>query len=443
MTGQTPPPPAHSAFTPSAPSTAAIGGGPLQSKLWRAIVCVVKILWGAFFCKSIAGALLVIGWAQRAAQRAALKHWWQRSPAAQQPFETFLRSEEELSGHLHWPNWFLRQSFRPRESRSAWDFLRALATSLRANFWLGVQGVFCTAVLLLPSGLLWWFGWDYGWNISYYKSYEQFAIGTGMAAIGIVLFVVAMFYVPMAQARQAVTGQWRTFFQFHLVWRIVQQQWVRCIGLAMLCGLCAVPINALKVAPMYLAGRGAEPEFASEAAAYAYLNSYYFWMALVGFPLFVLLRLVSARIYAAGILALVRENKVGLDELAPIERTALERLQMLRGAPSVQRHWLARLMLWALTRAGRFFTGGFLVLVWLGCVAQMYISEFLHYHEWGRGWINQPLLQLPLFNYMPIASGEPGKDLGQATFILLTALLGSKLIGLYQRAKSHAAPAES
>ncbi len=401
----------------------------------------VKFFWGVFFCQSIVGAILVAGWAQRAAQRAALRHWWQRSPLSHQPFEGFVQEAGELAGHAHWPNWFFRHTrAKTAPAPQGWDRAGALVTSVRSNFWLGLQAVLCTSLLLAPPGLLWWFGWDYGWNISYYKSYEQFAIGLGLSGIGIVLFVAAMFYVPMAQARQSVSGQWRAFFDFDLVWRIVRRQRVRCIGLAMACAVCALPFHALKVAPMYLSNRESGLDFPTEAAAYQYLRNYYWAMAAAGFPLFVMLRVWAARIYAGGIVALHQEQRLSVDELSAVEREVLGRLQMLRSAPAPQRHWFARLVAWALSRAGRLVTAVILISVWLGFVAQIYVGEFLNYHEWGRGWINQPLLQLPLFNYMPIASGDPGRDLGMAVAVLAVAVAGRAFIGFLQRLHRVARP---
>ena len=41
-----------------------------------------------------------------------------------------------------------------------------------------------------------------------------------------------------------------------------------------------------------------------------------------------------------------------------------------------------------------------LVLIWFSFVAQIYITQFLNYHS-GAGWMNQPLIQLPWFRYLP------------------------------------------
>lgn len=50
---------------------------------------------------------------------------------------------------------------------------------------------------------------------------------------------------------------------------------------------------------------------------------------------------------------------------------------------------------------GRATTGVALFLVWFGFVSQIYVSEFFMKSAAGRGWLNQPLVQLPWFNYIP------------------------------------------
>jgi hypothetical protein len=39
-------------------------------------------------------------------------------------------------------------------------------------------------------------------------------------------------------------------------------------------------------------------------------------------------------------------------------------------------------------------------MVWFTFVAQIFISEFINYHP-VIGWLNQPLVQLPWFHYVP------------------------------------------
>src|SRR5262249_35650377 len=106
---------------------------------------------------------------------------------------------------------------------------RGLIDSLWLNLRIGFRAITNTWILTLPAGLLWWFGWYDGWNNSFNKGYEQAPVGPLISIIGIIWMIAAMFYVPLAQARQAATGEWRSFFQFRLLWSIVRARALACI----------------------------------------------------------------------------------------------------------------------------------------------------------------------------------------------------------------------
>jgi hypothetical protein len=54
--------------------------------------------------------------------------------------------------------------------------------------------------------MLW--SWEQGWINSFHGGYELAWFGPTMGFLGIFVFVGVMFYVPMAQAHQAVTGSY-------------------------------------------------------------------------------------------------------------------------------------------------------------------------------------------------------------------------------------------
>jgi hypothetical protein len=73
---------------------------------------------------------------------------------------------------------------------------------------------------------------------------------------------------------------------------------------------------------------------------------------------------------------------------------------------------------WALRTAGIAATA----FVWFTFVAQIFISEFLNYHP-GIGWLNQPLVQLPWFHYVPGHLQNPwGEPFGTLLFLVLVWL---------------------
>jgi hypothetical protein len=386
----------------------------------RAVAFAVKLFWGMMFCQFLLGSLLVAGWTSRLAQRAALKRWWRASARRAEwgSFLEFLAESEWTAPQLHWPNWFLKQDWRKwlgREQAPAWiayavRVFRALFGSLWMNFRLGIQMVANTCVLILPAGLLWWFGWYDGWNNSFNKGYEQAVVGPVISIMGIFVFIGAMFYVPMAQARQAATGEWRSFYQFRLVWSVARSKWLSCVGLAL--GYCAagLVLNILKTGPEFWPQGKPLMEGLGPALARKSLDSYFFWCALAMLPAFVILRLVGARIYASGLLRQVRTGAIEAEALGVLERAAIGRLRLLELERRPERHFLVRVAAWTGTRIGRAVCGIVLALIWFGFVAEIYVAEFLNYHG-SMGWLNQPLIQTPWFHYLPSHIEGPGGNL--------------------------------
>ena len=411
------------------------------SLLQRSIVFPIKFFWGMIFCQSLVGSILVVGWTYRLAQRGALKFWFSRSTRPQTPagFVEFLCSDHSTRPQAHWPNWFTRQNFRheiKRPSEPGWFahvliLLQTLFQSLGETFWTGLRAIANTWALTLPAGIFWWFGWYDGWNNSFSKGYEQAAVGPLISIIGIAWFITAMFYVPLAQARQAVTGEWRSFYQFRLVWRLVRNRWMHCVLLAMLYSLLSIPLSALKTSPMFWMHNSPDLASLSSSQVLASLKTYFFWCGLVILPGFVLVHLAAARIYAAGLMSLVQSGKIGETELSASEHAVLNRLGLLAVRPRTERHVFVRFIAWTGTRVGRGVGAVVLVLIWFTFVSQIYITQFLNYHS-GAGWMNQPLVQLPWFRYLPTSIRNPIADIFSALVVLLIAILVRSVIRGFQ-----------
>jgi hypothetical protein len=384
---------------------------PVQtSRLWQWLSAFWKLFLGMLFCQSLLGSFLVVGWTYRLAQRIALRQWWKRSAAshARESFSNVVNEANETRGHVTWPNWIVQQRcWALRHSRLRGDLStqmpevwRSLFGSLFLNLKLGIQGVSNTLVLTLPAGILWLFAWYDGWNNSFNKGYEQAAVGPLTGITGVIVFIAAMFYLPMAQMRQAVTGDWRSFYQFRIVWGLVRRRWLACLGLAMLYSLVALPFTVLKTAPAFLANNNPVMAAWTEVEAGAFLERYWFWAALYFFPAFVLLRIVAARIYASALLSQIQRGAMPEEALAETEWQALHRLDLLRVQPPPTRHLLVRLMAWAGSKTGRLVAGIITAFVWFTFVAQIFIGQFFHYYP-GVGWLNQPLVQVPWLAYLP------------------------------------------
>jgi hypothetical protein len=417
-------------ITLSAPDTGA------RARLWRAWMVPVQFAWGMIFCQSLLGSMLVVGWSYRLARRFALKEWWRQSPLKCRPgliFKDFLAADEETAGQRNWPNWFLGPPAARAAKRGVPGLLHRIAGSLHENLRLGLQGIANTSVLVLPACLFWWFGWYDGWNNSFNKGYEHAAVGPVISVLGILLFIGAMFYVPLAQARQAVTGRWRSFYDVGVVWSVLRARWLSSLGLALLYSLLALPLNVLKTWPMFQPQVRPEFEALTDAQAAAWLHSYFFWCGALMFPAYVLLRLLAAKIYAGGLLAALQRGAIPFGALAENERATLQRLELASLRPPPSRHRCVRLIAFTGTLAGQLAAAFVACWIWFSFVAQIYVAEFFSYHT-ALGWVNQPLVQFPWFHYLPPRLGNlPGEVL-----LALVGIAGVAVVGVFRRSRRRA-----
>lgn len=383
---------------------------------------VPRFLWktfiGGVFCQFPVTAVLVVGWTYRAMQRAAVRRWHKLSglEEAGLDFDNFVARGDSTAGMDHYPNWVLddggfggvRRAVRetPGVLRKPAAVVRALTCGLARNAVIGVQGLFNTFVLTLLPGLLWTFGWYAGWDNSFHKGYEQYANGIIISWIGIFLFIAVMFYVPMAQARQAVTGNWRTFYQFRTIWGLIKRRRTQCLLLAGCFSLVSLPLSIAKVAP-FLFGQGAAP--ASYAQALNTLTQFYLVASIAGFLAFVGLRLLVIRVYAGAVVEAVREKALDVEALGEFERAVLDRLGLLAPEGPKREHLAVKVVKTAVRPAWRFATIVATAVVWFTFVAQIYVSEFLVYHP-IRGFMNQSLIQAPWFRYVPDHLEQAAKE---------------------------------
>ncbi len=351
---------------------------------------------GVLFCQTLATAVLVAGWTQRLVRRRVFARWHAR---AGEPggFRAFARAHAPLGELADPPRWIAgppQAEVAPRAGR-AHRWLGGLGANLRE----GLAVVLHTQVLTLPAGALWLFAWYAGWNNSFHKGYEQAWVGPTMALFGVPLFVAAMLYVPLAQARQASARRWQAFYDFGLVFRIVQRRFAACIRLAVGYSLLSVPVMLLKTLPIAF---DRVPPFASlePDAAAGVLRLYFLAGSVLFLAAFLALRLAAGRIYADAVVALVREGELPAAALAPGERHALSALGLLDVEPAAARGALVRAIRGAGRWAWRTAAVALASAVWLSFVAQIFVSEFLNYHP-VVGWLNQPLIQLPWFRYLP------------------------------------------
>jgi hypothetical protein len=444
----------------------------------RRLVSLCGLVWrwvvGALFCLNYFTSILVVGWMYRWMQAAVLRSWWRRSGrAGLETFEEFCAALGP-SAPAPRPRWFLREPARETLARPiihsapAGRLRRAARLfmlpwhSLWLNLKRGVQALFCTYLLTGWGCLVMLFSWEFGWLNSFNKGYEQAIIGPLTGFTGIFLFIAAMLYVPMAQVHQAVTEDYRAFFDFRFVWRLIQARPLGYLGVALVLALVSLVFAGLKTVPAFLDGHLDSWTDASDAELLQKLQTYLFCCALALFPALLVTRRAMARNYAAAVLRALDRGWIGSQDLHPVLVSRLDGLGLLPALPAASPRlgwgagsvpwWLvgladlAALMvglgalliggpaaglvvagLWTalalvpapffLLRRGGLagyarFTGrrivfGLLAVTWFAFVVPIYVSEFLNYHP-VVGFLNQPLVQLPCFDFIPAALRAAG-----------------------------------
>jgi hypothetical protein len=363
------------------------------------------------FILSYVTSILVVGWSYRWMQAVVLRGWWKQSPKRREgSFADFCDSLGP-NGPVPRPRWFLRERIvsvmeRPgpggQPASAGRQIGRALTVpwhSLWLNFKTGLAGLFCTYLLTGWGCLLMVFGWEYGWLTSINRYYEQHYVGYATFAFGALLFILAMFYVPMAQAHQAATGQARAFFEFRFIRRLVRARLTAYVGLAALTGLASLVLSIV-----VLASVGdtfpANDRALTPQEGLALFWQYLFWFTLLLlFPLYLLLRFVAAVIYRSAVFKVLRQGTVTRAELNPVLAGWLEKmdLKVIPQAQTTGLGWYARLT----TRfAYRRVLFTILFLLWLAFPVRLLAAYFFRSHP-VVGFMNQPMIQMPSFDFVP------------------------------------------
>lgn len=352
-----------------------------------------RYLLGALLTLTPISAVLVVGWTQRAAARSVARRWHAQAGHPAADFPAFARAEEETAALATWPRWIMAedagelfaQARRAGPLRGLGLTMRALFGSLWLNAKAGVRALVPVAVVMAPASLLLLFSWWGGWENSFNKGYEQAWVGPTVSLIGIAYFVVAMTLLPLAEIRQAVNNSWRAFFDVAFLRRAAREVRLGLIGLAMLFVTAGFVVAVLKVAPLPMGNTIKTP-----ADAERLLQQYPLLVAAILFPLYVMLRLAAARVYAKAAVRIAAKG--GTESLAARERALIERLA-LDGDAGPQRGALARAAVGTGSLAAGVVASALMFALWFGVAGELYVSQFL-VHDWTH-WAFHPLIQLP------------------------------------------------
>ncbi|NNM28323.1 MAG: DUF4013 domain-containing protein [Akkermansiaceae bacterium] len=363
---------------------------------WRVLKCQ---LLGTLGCLSIPGAVLLFGWTCRLVQRNARGHWARRLDEPRPDPRRLPRwiVSEDFRGHLE----ALRGGgFRNGVRRFFAAFLGSLGANLRTGFLVVLNSM----ILTLPGGLIMLFSWYSGWDNSFNKGYEQFAVGPILGWLGILLFIAAMTYVPVAQARQAVTGSAKAFFNYRKVRDVIHRRPVACLALVAIYTLCGA-IFMVASSILMFAGNGWEAlETMTNEQIISFLNGYHFWWAfLFIFPAFVILKLIAGRIYAGAAFDAVSDGSWKKEDLRGAEAEALAKVPVRPNPPALPGLMRAGLKTFGFFGRSVLRVGTFLLL--LVFVFEIYIAQFFNFQPASR-WLRHPMVQLPWYHDVPGALKE-------------------------------------
>lgn len=372
----------------------------------RLIAFMWKALVGIVLCLTPVTAIFVAGWTSRAMQRAVFKTWYADNNGGNPEngsFAKFVRASPETRSLAGWPNWFMAEDLAARfnDAREAGDglprrmlvVLRALDDAFWANARAGLQMLLATWVVTLPLMVLWLLSWWGGWENSFNKGYEQAWVGPLVGVGTSIVFILAMTYVPLAQARLAAAGTWRAFFDYRLVRLLATRNALAMIRLAIVFALAGLVIAAARAGPLAIGnlfdGIGQWPQ---RDVMFLKL-AYHIMASVLAFGLFVAVRLSAAKVYARALLGAVRSGAVGAELLSDAERRFLTDLRLLSPEAKDKGGLVARAVATSGRGIARLTTAALVLPLWFVFVAEIYIAQFLN-HDW-LAWVSHPLIQLP------------------------------------------------
>lgn len=359
--------------------------------LWRIAVGVA--LCFNFFVLNYLTSIAVFGWLQRWSQSRVLKGWWKRSRWREQgSFEDFCAQLGQNAPQPR-PRWFWR------ERGTAAAALLTPIHSLLLNFKQGIQALFGVYTLTLVPCLLMLYSWDFGWLNSFHKGYEQWWVGIAAGWIGLFAFIIAMFYVPMALAHQAAAGEFRAFFQFRLIRRLILARLTAYLGLAFLYGFISIIFEAMRLFLLSEQFPGNDRSIDAVQGLH-YLRLYFLAWTVPFFLSLLLLRGVGAAVYRSAVLKALRQDRIQRDDLPANIVHWLDVLEIMPAADP-RRSRFARTVRGTARFTYRRVATLLMFLLWFGFIARFYVGYFLISTD-ALGFMNHPLVQLPCIDYTPI-----------------------------------------
>ena len=350
----------------------------------RLVANTLRLIVAILLCWFIVTAVFVVGWVARLSRRAAIRKLLRRKGRVS--VQAASDRDEIFARNAGWPGWVAAPAGF-RNGVGGW------LGGIWENLKLGLACLVPTLIVTAPAGVLWLLSWWGGWNNSFNKGYEQSWVGPAVGLTGILFWLAVTPLIPLAQARVAVTGDWRTFFGLRVLRRIAARQRRRLFLLAVVAVGCALWLLFVRAMPSFV--------LQNQIANFEQMNaddlqrlSFVFYLATgaVMFAGFLLLHVWAARIYATGLDRAIQGGFLDAGQLHENERHLLRAVEEAPArdgaAPRVsgRAHGAVRGLNAALAAPLTIF-GWFLV------AALLYVAQFLLYAP--ENWLVHPAIHLP------------------------------------------------
>ena len=370
----------------------------LRDTLFSLFSGFVRFVVGFLCCWTPFTAPLLSGWMNRYMLRSAVQVWVKRSTL--EDSASFFNSQD-VSLLKYWPRWSdvsgLEQSLAAERKDFSYKLYLRVKRFLRALFIQyrnGVLSLFNTWLLTLPFALVWLWMWWAGWNNTFSRGYEEEGLAAVLSVASVIGFSFIMLYLPIAQARRALHGRWKSFFDFRAVRAIARHVRFRLLILALFYALGSAGLMAgTKIFPAFFE-QAYHIDLENPKAVKDAVFGHFFIVILCFYCGLLIVKRMNARVYAIGVLKALRSQALNHDQLSPFERDLL--LNRLHFAPADPRPALASWrtkLLRTIKAASRLVLVLATLAVWGSVAFSVYFGQFMNLSH--VDWLNQPMIQMP------------------------------------------------